>query len=446
MEKRLLKFVGMLRGSGVRVSPGELTDCLKALQFFGISDRGVFYRILKATLIKAETDWEIFDLAFRLFFLRDVEKPPVLISPGTCDGFASSVDGSGTGKAGMGAASRQLYQAVRERNGEVLSRMLLKQLAQLRFQDEKIDELVHRVKIKMEWFMVENAIQREGREGEADYQVLKDLEDYLKRSLEKSIVKKQGEGGIKEILSEENLRTKDLGALNESQIKEMEKRIDRLAHILASRYSYRLKSAKTGRINMRRMLQYSARTGRIPERLYYHDKVMNKPSLIVLCDVSGSVHVYSAFLLQLVYTMARRFNDIRTFLFVDEVTEVTPDIKKSTVQEGVSEALSRAKCSRLGISNFGQVFEIFRKKYQHVLDQKSILIILGDAKNNWYPPREEELIFLSQQVKRVIWLNPEPIEKWNKEDSIIGRYAPSCSDVLECRNLEQLERAVSKII
>ena len=446
MEKRLLKFIRMLRGSGVRISPGELTECLKAIKHFGISDRDMFYRLLKATLIKAETDREIFDLAFRLFFLGEAEKPPVLTSSGKCDGFTSSVDGSGTGKAGMGAASRQLYQAVRERNGELLSEMVQKQLAGLRFKDEKIDELVHRVKVKMEWFMVENAVERDGREGEAAYQVLRDIEDYLRRSVEKAIVKKQGEEIIEELLSEENLRTKDLGALNESQIKELEKRIDRLAHILASRYSYRLKPAKTGRVDMRRMLQRAARTGRTPEKLYYQDKVMNKPSLVVLCDVSGSVAVYSAFLLQLIYAMARRFEDIRTFLFVDEVTEVTPDLKKSTVREGVADALSRAKCSRLGISNFGQVFEIFRKEYQHVLNQKSSLIILGDAKNNWYPPREEELAFLSQQVKRVIWLNPEPRGKWNKEDSIIGRYAQSCSDVLECRNLEQLERAICKIV
>ena len=44
-----------------------------------------------------------------------------------------------------------------------------------------------------------------------------------------------------------------------------------------------------------------------------------------------------------------------------------------------------------------------------------------------------------QKAKRVIWLNPEPINRWNKEDSIIDTFAQACTQVMECRNLGQLE-------
>ena len=40
------------------------------------------------------------------------------------------------------------------------------------------------------------------------------------------------------------------------------------------------------------------------------------------------------------------------------------------------------------------------------------------------------------------WLNPEPRERWNTEDSVIGLYAPFCDGVYQCQNLEQLTDAV----
>lgn len=87
---------------------------------------------------------------------------------------------------------------------------------------------------------------------------------------------------------------------------------------------------------------------------------------------------------------------------------------------------------------------MFQRQFGHVLDQKTTLIILGDAKNNWYPPREEELQSISKRVKNIFWLNPEPISKWNQEDSIMGIYGQYCTVVLECRNLEQLEHAIRR--
>lgn len=446
MEQRLLEFVHSLRHAGLRVSPGELVDCLEALNYYGIKDPKKFYVLLKATLVKNETDGAVFDLAFRLFFREEVERPKRLKDDRCSDGFGSSVDGSGTGKAGMGKASRQLYGAVEDGRSEQLVKMAEKLLAELEMNQDSVDQLLHRLKVQMEWFMVENAFQREGKEGEESLLLLKDLEQYIRHKIEKMVVKENDTQGLNELLSEENLKEKDFGALNEFQVQEMEKRVARLANKLASRYSYRFRPAKSGRIDMRRVLQKTARLGRTPENLLFQDKIMNKPRIVVLCDISGSVAVYSAFLLQLVYAMSRRFNDMRTFLFVDEIAEITAQIKTNDVKEAVGRAISQARCSRLGISNFGQVFEMFQRQFGHTLDAKTTVIILGDAKNNWYPPRQEELKAISQKVKSIVWLNPEPAGKWNQEDSIIGIYGQSCALVLECRNLEQLEWAIRRIV
>ena len=97
-------------------------------------------------------------------------------------------------------------------------------------------------------------MRQEGNKGKENLQVLKDLELYLRHRLEKLLLKEKGSAGLNGLLTEENLKEKDFGALNEFQVKEMEKRVERLAHKLASRYSYRFKPAKSGRVDMRRVL------------------------------------------------------------------------------------------------------------------------------------------------------------------------------------------------
>jgi uncharacterized protein with von Willebrand factor type A (vWA) domain len=446
MEKKLLAFVHALRHGGLKVSPGELMDALNAIASFGIEDSDKFYTLLKATLVKSETDGAVFDVAFRLFFRDEAERPSGLQKPDSSTGFGTSVDGSGSGKAGMGRASRTLYEAVSKGHSEDLIAMAEKILAGLDMEEDHVDQLLRQLKVKMEWFMVENALEREGEEGKENLQLLKDLEQYIRYRIEKILVEKKGRQGLEDLLTEENLMEKDFASLNEFQVKEMEKRVARLANKLASRYSYRFKPSKFGRVDMRRVLRKAARMGRTPEELLYRDKVMDRPRLILLCDISGSVAVYSAFLLQLVYAMASRFHDLRAFLFVDEIAEITDQIRISHVGEGIGRALTQTRCSRLGISNFGQVFEIFNQNFGHLLDPKTTVIILGDGKNNWYPPRVEELKMINEKVKHVYWLNPEPKEKWNQDDSIIGIYGHYCREVMECRNLDQLEQAVRSIL
>lgn len=245
MEQKLLEFVHTLRRGGLRVSPGELIDALEALKFFGLQDPEKFYVILKTTLVKNEMDRAVFDLAFRLFFWEEAKKPESLENKcnNKCssEGLGSSVDGSGTGKAGMGAASRVLYETLKNGQSEGLINIIEKQLALLEMNEDRVDQLLHQIKVKMEWFMVENALEREGKEGEKEVQVLKDLELYLRYRLEKLLMKEKGRQGLEELLTEENLKEKDFGNLNEFQVKEMEKRVERLAKKLASRYSYRFK-------------------------------------------------------------------------------------------------------------------------------------------------------------------------------------------------------------
>ena len=92
-----------------------------------------------------------------------------------------------------------------------------------------------------------------------------------------------------------------------------------------------------------------------------------------------------------------------------------------------------------------RALEAFRRKFADVLTPKTTVVIMGDAKTNWFPPKPEELRDIRSQCAKVIWLNPEPKEKWDTEDSMVRHYLQHCDVMAECRNLHQLEQAMRNV-
>jgi hypothetical protein len=97
-------------------------------------------------------------------------------------------------------------------------------------------------------------------------------------------------------------------------------------------------------------------------------------------------------------------------------------------------------------SDYGRVFRSFSEKFLPLISPQCTMIILGDARNNYNYHEKECLLNISEQVRRILWFNPQPSETWDREDSIMSIYAPSCRQVFECRNLKQLEEVIEAIL
>ena len=106
---------------------------------------------------------------------------------------------------------------------------------------------------------------------------------------------------------------------------------------------------------------------------------------------------------------------------------------------------SKEQCTTTGVSDYGRALEAFRLKYPDAVKKTTTLLIVGDAKTNWFPPKPEELRDLRQQCSKLIWLNPEPQERWNTEDSMVKAYLPHCDLMAECRTPKQLEKIMITI-
>ena len=97
-------------------------------------------------------------------------------------------------------------------------------------------------------------------------------------------------------------------------------------------------------------------------------------------------------------------------------------------------------------SDFGRVLGDLWHRERGVLGRGTLVLVLGDARNNRLPPRADLLRAVREQVQRVLWLVPEPLERWDTGDSVLRLYATSCDAVIECLTLDALVAAVRQAI
>lgn len=467
MEEKILEFCRLLRRGGIGVSFTQIADGMRAVSELGFS-RDNFHIALRSILIADHADKPLFDRLFRLFFLSLSRQEA---SGGNVEGdavngkepagmpaeIARHADGTGMGR-GAGASPYQLLiKAVQEGDSLLLERLAqvaVKSLGPLTWADlQNMDNTVVQAKVVIGWYEAVNRLERTKtleNIGEEVYAEWNDrlgwMENRIEQLLEDLFVKLFGIDVLDEIALSVNLKEKEFYRLDRIEVEEIRRRITRLARKLASKYARRYRRAKRGDLDLRRTARQALLTGGRPVRLRYRQKKISKPELAVLCDVSGSVAVFSEFMLQLVYTIQNRFRAVRSFLFVDVVDEASSFFKKEDIEAALGEAFAKTYFSYSGFSDYGRVFTQFANNYLPGISPRSTLIILGDARNNWRLDEKDFLQKISEHVRRILWFNPQPRDKWDKDDSIMRVYAPYCRQVFECRNLRQLEDVIEAII
>lgn len=245
-----------------------------------------------------------------------------------------------------------------------------------------------------------------------------------------------------------NLRELDLAQASAEQLAEIKKMLTGLGRSWAGARGYRQKPWPTGSVDMRRTVARAISHQGVPLVLCRQRRVPGRPRIVLLCDLSGSVAPYSAFMLQLLFGLQQRFRDLRSFAFVDYVAEVTHLAQGSAAGFTVSaqKIIREAKISKTGFSHYGQVWSQFQQDFAHQLRRETTVLVLGDARNNWQPDGLEHFRALVGQCRRLFWLNPRPREQWRQDDCIMDVYAPYCTGVFECRNAVQLGRVIKAIM
>ncbi|MFN8627204.1 MAG: VWA domain-containing protein [Candidatus Binatia bacterium] len=225
------------------------------------------------------------------------------------------------------------------------------------------------------------------------------------------------------------------GDMSPADVEACEALVAALAARFRAHLSRRQRAAAAGRLDLRRTLRRSVATGGVPLHPALRHRRPGRPDLVALCDVSYSVAVASRFLLSLLAPAASFCRRVRLFAFVDRPIEVSIEHGNLVPHEAID---WHAR------SDFGRVLAAFRERHAPLLTRSTILLILGDARNNRRPPRADLLRQYREAVRQITWLNPELPARWNTGDSVIAAYAPHCDAVLGATNLHDLSAALRR--
>jgi hypothetical protein len=204
---------------------------------------------------------------------------------------------------------------------------------------------------------------------------------------------------------------------------------------------------RTQVVDVRRTMRASLETGGVPVSLRFRPKRPRRPELYVLCDVSTSVTSASVFFLSVLHALHDTFRKLRTFVFVERISEVTEVFERERNFKAISHAIATdaGVADVSGYTDYGRVWLEFLDDVIDDLDPRSTVIVLGDARTNGREPHARAFGAISARAGRTFWMNPEPKLYWNYGDSVIRAYEPYCDGVFECWTTKQLEGFVNAL-
>jgi uncharacterized protein with von Willebrand factor type A (vWA) domain len=158
---------------------------------------------------------------------------------------------------------------------------------------------------------------------------------------------------------DEYLLNRYIYRLTPEEIREMRELIKRFGQKLKNRISLRKKKVKRGGIDVKRTLRKNLQYGGTPFRIFFKNRKIDRPQLIVLCDISGSVSQYSRFMLLLTYTLQSLFSKVRSFAFISNMVEITPLFQEMDPERALNSIFEDTNFTYGWGSNYGHCFTQF---------------------------------------------------------------------------------------
>ncbi len=241
-----------------------------------------------------------------------------------------------------------------------------------------------------------------------------------------------------------DLMQRPLQSLSPREADALREQVRRLAARLRSRASLRHRRGKMGLLDPKATIRANLRYGGVPVEIRHRRRHL-KPKLVLICDVSTSVRPVVEFLLRLVYELQDQVARARSFAFIDDIEEITHDFAEFRPEIAVKQVLERMPPGYYN-TDLGFSLHHFCQEFLDAVDHRTTVIIVGDARNNFNPPRLDAFETIRRRAKRVIWFNPEPPTLWGTGDSDMYEYLPFCDAVHEVGNLAQLTEAVDRLL
>lgn len=435
MDRVLTDFIRALRSGGVEVSPAESIDAAGALKIIGYRDRSVLKDSLACVLAKSPEEKTIHDDLFDLYFSRrqtqqsdQDEQQKQSDAPSEVsqiEQLTQSGDEASIAIALEQAAQEAGVQDIRfSTQTAYYAQQMMKAMGSEKLQERLID-----------------ALQSKSDEADVIMQSRADMQARAREYVEQQF-DVFGKGATEQF-REEILGSKRLSDLDSYDLHRMKLLIAKIAKKLAAKHSRRRKQKNRGVLDVRRTLRANAGVDGVPFNTVWKQKKKDRPKIIAMCDVSGSVSRYVRFLLLLLYGLNEAIPKLDAYAFSGRLEEVGGALTK-----GDFDPVMKRIVNTIGMSStdYGQSLSDFKVKHWKTLDRRTTIIILGDGRSNHGDPRLDIFREMAARAKRVIWLCPEPESVWGTGDSEMLRYKPWCSQMSHVATLKDLERAVDEVL
>ncbi|MCH8298840.1 MAG: VWA domain-containing protein, partial [Chloroflexi bacterium] len=239
----------------------------------------------------------------------------------------------------------------------------------------------------------------------------------------------------------EVFRQKDFSEFTSGEMADAHRMMANLTWDLGQRRTRRLAPGRSGRLDLRRTMRQSLKYG--GEFLYLaHRSPKHKlRSLVLICDVSGSMERYTRMLLQFIHTIAADYDKLEAFLFATRLTRITRNLKYRSIDHAIDE-VSKSVPDWAGGTRIGDALKTFNYRWlRRVLRGQAVVLIISDGWDRGDPELlAKETSRLQRSCHRLVWLNPllgspsyQPLTQGMKAA------LPYVDDFLPVHNLNSLE-------
>ncbi len=241
----------------------------------------------------------------------------------------------------------------------------------------------------------------------------------------------------------EILKNRDFEKMSQAEMDAAKRALARLRLPVERVATRRFRPDQAGpRIDMRRMLRRSVRSGGDTILLARRRRKTRRPPLVILCDISGSMSRYSRMLLHFLHAVTNDRDRVYTFLFGTRLTNVTRYLRYKDVDEALDK-IGQVAEDWDGGTRIGQTLGDFNRLWsRRVLGQGAIVLMITDGLDrDGGVGLEKEMDRLHRSCRRLIWLNPLlRYDGFEPKSAGIRAMLPHVDDFRTVHNLESLEQ------
>ena len=467
MQSSLVSFIQVLRTHDVRVSPAETLDAMNVATTLGYADRGLLRDGLAMTLAKTPEEEAVFLTCFDRYFrqdLADFSLEDSADTPGDAPpGAEATASGDSDTETGMisplaeAASADPALQAMmasplmqslvnNDRNaltmaiGSAAERAGLRQIQMF----TQKGQFTRKILDEMGEDQLRGAIIELERMQSPALLELQRYRDVLREQVRDYVEREyllHAEGKTRQFMDEVLQKTR-LNNIESMYMHKVQELVRKMARRLASRHSRKRRRFKRGQLNMAKTIRKGIANDGVMFETHWRQVRRDKPQILAVCDVSGSVAAYAKFLLLFLYSLQDVLPRVRSFAFSSHLGEVSRYFDDYPVEK----AIELVNWKYGGATDYGSSLQDFAKLALDDINGNTTVIILGDARNNNGDPQLQIMQSIYQRCKQVLWLNPESRKVWGSGDSEMLRYQSACHFTAECNNLKQLERIVDQLL